>query len=694
MEETTAASHVIEIPDDPDKVFIAAEWIGQGKIYPAIPPAHVEAQLKAVLEVPFIPRKHIVPHGLPVIELLQQNLPSQSAAFMTIKAQKWFHHDSPTDAMDHAKTTEMLLRRPVPPVQVLRMLQDTIGQAWLDGKQSIVDWSVNDGRDRLPLWSLTFWIDVGGAIRGQGKWSSCEHWITAETNSVGPMGRSTMDRAHTLLHTLPWNTPIRSPAVSTTTLELTRMLGNDWMSDELINMMFEQLASRVRLQTELTTRVVVAPLAFSEAVKRLTKATTYSPADAPLLRMYEELVYDGGRTTIYCPVHVRGNHWVAVEIDFLSRTFACGDSLEYSDALPLDFTAKLQRWFRARFGGPFKYLGNSLRHGIQQDHNSCGICTVNTVAHATLGDLLWEPARRSEERAQWFCALVEAYCFPGARASIPVQEAEMSSLHQILNPEMSVTLALGDHNFPDLATRLEIAAQADLPSHDTNVYASEASDAAANDINSLIDEGVVDSIPEDEIHGLTDLELGTSSDAMSAYDDSVAADDCASLDAMDILDTNDTNDTDLAILTSDLGDGGLSGSVKRKRADSAVVMVSKHLKTAPSADETHGVIGIGRSSVAARNNRTAAREGTFVVSQKRYDNWRDKILAQDPEAQFKAELDPSIVWHSHCQEWRRVKEPYDASRFVAHVQACKGPKKTKTRGGKDTVNKALMGTRR
>ena len=51
-----------------------------------------------------------------------------------------------------------------------------------------------------------------------------------------------------------------------------------------------------------------------------------------------------------------------------------------------------------------------------------------------------------------------------------------------------------------------------------------------------------------------------------------------------------------------------------------------------------------------------------VQNQKNIQNWRSKTLQSDPDAEF----DTRDIWkvrHSVCGEWKRVKEPYDATRW-------------------------------
>ena len=46
---------------------------------------------------------------------------------------------------------------------------------------------------------------------------------------------------------------------------------------------------------------------------------------------------------------------------------------------------KVQAWLKAEFGKEFKYEGNRMVHGKQNDSISCGLYLPNTVEHDLFG---------------------------------------------------------------------------------------------------------------------------------------------------------------------------------------------------------------------------------------------------------------------------------------------------------------------
>lgn len=59
----------------------------------------------------------------------------------------------------------------------------------------------------------------------------------------------------------------------------------------------------------------------------------------------------------------------------------------------------------------------------------------------------------------------------------------------------------------------------------------------------------------------------------------------------------------------------------------------------------------------------------YIIREKRFENWKEKITNLDPDAQFH-HTDPRKVLHSRCSTWVLVKEPGDTTRFKQHVGAC------------------------
>ena len=53
--------------------------------------------------------------------------------------------------------------------------------------------------------------------------------------------------------------------------------------------------------------------------------------------------------------------------------------------------------------------GQPLLAGIQRNDKDCGLFAINSIAHATLNEPLWEQPDSSRYRVEWFLRLAEEF---------------------------------------------------------------------------------------------------------------------------------------------------------------------------------------------------------------------------------------------------------------------------------------------
>jgi hypothetical protein len=66
-------------------------------------------------------------------------------------------------------------------------------------------------------------------------------------------------------------------------------------------------------------------------------------------------------------------------------------------------------WFEKEFGTVLAVLGNLLERPMQNDGNSCSICTMSTISHGLFGDCLWNQPDADIHRVKWFIDLVNEF---------------------------------------------------------------------------------------------------------------------------------------------------------------------------------------------------------------------------------------------------------------------------------------------
>ncbi|KAJ6570008.1 hypothetical protein B0H10DRAFT_2354802 [Mycena sp. CBHHK59/15] len=159
--------------DIDDRPFIPADWIAKGKLY-SDAPFEVIGVKNAVFELPAQATEMIPPGSLPVAKFCGLPLPRISSELIYRESQMWFRDDEPTTDISHLKG------RSIPPAAVLELLKRKSGQAWLNGAKSIADPRFNDGTERFPLSTLTFWDQMADTTKHQSNWKRSVQWTENE----------------------------------------------------------------------------------------------------------------------------------------------------------------------------------------------------------------------------------------------------------------------------------------------------------------------------------------------------------------------------------------------------------------------------------------------------------------------------------------------------------------------------------
>lgn len=288
------------------------KWIGIGKSYPKtdIPP-EVSAAREQALAVPEEYRSHYPNRAMTIPELLNAELPVQIPVLVTAPAWECFRIEEPNEDLTVLKT------RPIPPQQWLHDAVAAFGQAWFDGARSIVDWRFK--QSRLPFWVLTYWQALQEPIRDQAQWNVAQEWL--DLHSRGKAHVDAAGRVLSSMHALSWGAEITALNSNTPVRTLLRLLSDEWLDDEIINMSMRLLSTRCRSDEQKRTSIIIAPLSFWSLIQSSDGRGSFGNA---LLRRYKHLIQEGGRTRLYFPSHINNNHWVPFEIDFTRRTVAYG----------------------------------------------------------------------------------------------------------------------------------------------------------------------------------------------------------------------------------------------------------------------------------------------------------------------------------------------------------------------------------
>ena len=647
---------------DDDIPFIENEWIGQRKKYTEVP-AFVRWRKDKDMEIPlaFVKHANFPSSNLSVVEFLAVNLPRVSSEIISSKVERWFSKDPPS-ILD----VQILFGRSILSPAFLTRLEEAVGQAWLDGAKSIVDWRFNDGTDRLPLWIVTFWREAERLNGIQSMWKQSEKWLLHQEtrkrqdgNPVIPL--NLIKDARKSLASLQWNGKMDYCNKMTWTSQLSRLLGTFWLSDDHINMMVEEMLLDLHTEKPKDLKYIqVASLSFAREFQSVQEKLALPLPDRrkTLLYKYEVRVKEDGLEKLYFPIHVRENHWIAGMVNFKKKSIAFGESqydfsksiieltgsladslyaLNKGSGAPVKFIAALQTWLKHSFGKRFKSFGNSLDHVIQDDTYSCGIITANTIAHAILDRPLCHSIYATEERLRWFIRFASLY--PVKSESGPAIQSEDIDMPLEVHANLpnSVGQAHKALSIADLLNPID-SGPSEYPA--TNDYDSDNS-FDSDDIPNVPKPPKLNQdtyAPKPDSNGLKrerlESSIGSDTESSDGYESSTKS------------------------ISSD--------EEKRK---------TKYIKAGE---------GTSRSAMASRIRRQRFQEGTLRIEEWRFEDWKKKVLKDDPKATF----DPKDRFrprHSSCGKYVRMKEPCNIGRWNDHIKACREKKSKKPAGGMPTL---------
>jgi len=304
---------IIDLNDD--RPFQESEWIRAGKEYPEKPPQYIENAKNMKFRVPVSYTQYYPKDDTPVLQFIAASLPDISKEIITVNPSTWFCRDSPTT------NPVCLLTRPIPKADFLTRLEGISGQAWFNGSKSIVDSRYNDGKDRLPLWTVTFWKAMVDFAVQCDSWKHSMDWLKRV-----PAMEEDINEVFDVLSDLGWNTKLPYLRGAVTTRLFPAILSNEWLNDDHINIMMEELTQRLQCQAGLENKAMVAPLGLANELARTRgRKQICDRKSTPFLYLYAKRIQQKRIQQLYIPVHVNQNHWIVAYVDLERREVGYGE---------------------------------------------------------------------------------------------------------------------------------------------------------------------------------------------------------------------------------------------------------------------------------------------------------------------------------------------------------------------------------
>ncbi|KAL1684578.1 hypothetical protein GGG16DRAFT_68050 [Schizophyllum commune] len=398
------SEHTVDFTRDDAGSFHEDEWICTGKTYDTRTLPNYVIDAKAHLLS--IPEDFVATHlpwknaPLPVTRVLSLAIiPRPEYSFVALKASLFFSKDQPV-VVDPVT----LLSRSIPAPNVLLKYENALGQAWLDGAQSIIDQRYNGGDDRLPFWVLGVWRFSADASLKNKRWRAARQYLQ---NYTGTSAYTTQLRNDALaaLDVLPFDVLWPEQSIASTSI-LSSFPQTAWLGDEHIAAMLIVLKERLVSKDIHDVQIGSHMLGFL-----ITKSRERGPENSKHLGRYEKLAQKGKLRLLLFPAHVNNNHWIAVYINFVKHEVGYGDSLSQSGSpAPTALLKNILKWLKDTLGISAVLKGDSLPRTMQVDSYNCGLFTVNTIAHAALGEPLHQSTEGHIHRLEWFLVLAKRWC--------------------------------------------------------------------------------------------------------------------------------------------------------------------------------------------------------------------------------------------------------------------------------------------
>jgi hypothetical protein len=215
-----------------------------------------------------------------------------------------------------------LRHRAVPNEDFLQELVFNFGQAWFDGARSITDQRWDDPRERLPLWTLTYWKQLVYTIRAQGAWTHSIDWLARQQPHSEERLGGIYASASQLLGTVGWDAELTCLRSTVTTSKLQSFLGTAWLSTDHMDIMVEQLNKHLQERYPAgASKVLIVPLVFASALSASNKHTELETGN---LLHFKNVINERQIEKLYFPVNIGNHHWIAGCVDFMKKSISFG----------------------------------------------------------------------------------------------------------------------------------------------------------------------------------------------------------------------------------------------------------------------------------------------------------------------------------------------------------------------------------
>ncbi|KAJ7206825.1 hypothetical protein GGX14DRAFT_567902 [Mycena pura] len=254
------------------------------------------------------------------------------------------------------------------------------------------------------MWAISYAESLRQMSRCWDRWRAAIFWSSEERDDEEPDESTWRTRTLELLSSIVgWMGRVGFGLQDLVYENLAEVLGENMLRDSVVDALVHDINNRLGARDGATNDYVLADTFFATCMRE-GAATASGHAGHQLIAKYRHLLTSPSRPRyLGFPLHSPPLHWATCQIDLVEARVRFADSLRRRR--PKDLFDELQDWLTRDIGIQNVKITDDLPCGRQRDSVNCGIISANTLAHAVLGDALWDPREARTYRFKAFCTI-------------------------------------------------------------------------------------------------------------------------------------------------------------------------------------------------------------------------------------------------------------------------------------------------
>ena len=379
----------------PTSSFVIDEWIKTGKTYQDVP-HFVSLELQHRVATPAEARALLPDPSLPISGLLSAVFCQQIQTLQFVVPSSCFSEHPPNASFQD------LLQRPIPNSDFLRRLRSHAGQAMLDGKCSIKDWT--RAGIYLPFGALGFWYSLHEAATAKVAWQRASVWLASQD-----VPSNMKSRINDLLLKTQWSGTLSSLGSHTTVTGMAAFLSSEMLTESHVETMLSCLRVRIKNFHPTPSQIFIPTPTVGQGFLGVPQDTRLSYTEPTCLTELAFQLNDAnhGPKEVWTVVHSPPIHFGAISITKSNNILRVqwGDSLRFPQ--PKKMINGIKKWASYHLPHVRLKFTQDLPCATQTDAFSCSVISINTLKHNLFGDERWTEKTREKIRIQEFLDILE-----------------------------------------------------------------------------------------------------------------------------------------------------------------------------------------------------------------------------------------------------------------------------------------------